>query len=432
MKGRVLWLAGLLLVTCDGKTTRERRGDATGSAPNETGGESGSSAGGATGGSGASGGSPSGGSTSGGVAGDVGGSGANSGGGASSGAIGGMSGAGEAGSDGGGEGGSAGEMSCPSAEELFPGRCAGSRPCAYIEEENCARTAGCAWDGATCSGTPTVACSTFMTFQDCIDSGCDWMTIDGGLLELPCSATTGDDCASAGWAFLGIAARLNQIPSTVPCTGTGLNAEQSFSVGGIPGESYRATFRFYGIVEPKNYGAGVTREAGNTRPVSNTDDVCSGDPEVCGANPPPWAYAPGGTAAPASDAMTYELHVFDETDTEECVYFLNSDTEDARTSYSLNFAKTINVIGGGRILLRAYDRNCRIVKNCHLAPSCMGSGASACNNCQHSIDISAVMPQPTYFRQPAWFGSSNQSGQWLLLDVTRTECGLPALGCDGT
>ena len=123
----------------------------------------------------------------------------------------------------------------------------------------------------------------------------------------------------------------------------------TYPVGGAPGTTYRITLHFYGIVEPRNYGPDVTREAGPGRP-GNQDT---------GASPTPWAVAPAGHVYPMSDYDTWELRVDNEADQEVAVYYLNADTSEGHWTYVLNFAKQIAVIGGGRIRLHHHDRNCR-------------------------------------------------------------------------
>jgi hypothetical protein len=152
-------------------------------------------------------------------------------------------------------------------------------------------------------------------------------SLDGYLITTPCTDTACDDCAGGGWIYNGV---------TTGCSGA-LNAIQNFTVGGTPGTRYRATLHFYGIVEPKNYGNVATRGS-NMRP-NNSDS---------GATPPPWAYATGNPTYTASDYNTYQIHVVDNNGMEVCSHFLNSDTSEGHWTYVLNYARTIDVIGGGR------------------------------------------------------------------------------------
>jgi hypothetical protein len=236
-------------------------------------------------------------------------------------------------------------------------------------------------------------------------------SFDSYNLQSPCNDTTCDDCSAAGWRYEG----------RVRACSNGLRAVQNFTVGGVPGMSYRVTLHFYGVVEPRNYGPNITRESGTVRP-ENLD---------AGASPPPWAYATGNPTIPESDYGTWELHVVDHEGNDVCSYYLNSDTEEGHWTYMLSFERTINVIGGGRIRIRRVDADCRIIKNCFAGGSQGACSPSGCNNKARTIDVSAAMPPPTALSQPGLVNDTAQSGQWVLIDVVNVACGLPALGCDG-
>jgi hypothetical protein len=155
-----------------------------------------------------------------------------------------------------------------------------------------------------------------------------------------------------------------------------------------------------------------------------------------GANPPPWAYATGNPNYQQSDYNTYEIHVVDNNGMEVCSYFLNSDTQEGHWTYVLNYNRTINVIGGGRIRVRVYDRNCRMIKNCMTSAqgqaSCTQGANGECANRTRSVSIPTTAdPQPTNLTQPGLGVSNEEAGQWIFLDVTNVVCGMPALGCNG-
>jgi hypothetical protein len=236
-------------------------------------------------------------------------------------------------------------------------------------------------------------------------------SFDGYVIQTPCVPTACENCVGSGWRYEGL---------DTGC-GTSFEAVQNFTVGGTPGQSYRVTLHFYGIVEPKRYGPTVTRESA-TRP-ANLDT---------GATPPPWAYADGSPSLMASDFGTYEIHVVDNDGVDVCSYFLNSDTSEGNWTYVLNYERTINVIGGGRVRVRRFDRDCEIIKNCSLGGTTAPCTPVGCNNRARVVDISAAMPQPTGLLQPGLMNDDAHSGQWLLIDVTSVQCGLPALDCNGT
>ena len=242
-------------------------------------------------------------------------------------------------------------------------------------------------------------------------SGAPARSFDGYLLQTPCLPTSCDDCSSTGWVYEGI--RTTCAPMS--------NAIQNFLVGGVPGERYRVTLHFYGVVEPKNYGNSVTRASGTMRP-ANSDT---------GANPPPWAYANGNPNYTMSDYNTYEIHVVDNNGMEICSYFLNSDTQEGHWTYVLNYEKTIDVVGGGRVRLRHYDRNCRMIKNCMSGGQQGLCSQTGCTGKARTVDVSAATPQPSGLEQPGLGVDPVHSGQWVYIDVTNVTCGQPALSCSG-
>jgi hypothetical protein len=243
---------------------------------------------------------------------------------------------------------------------------------------------------------------------------------DGRLVETPCADTNSDDCTGGGWRVNGGA--------ITGCMNNRLDADQTIMVGGTPNQNYRVTLRVFGVVEPKSYGGNVTREAGNTRPTNNNDNNCTGTPQVCGANPPPWAYQNGAPNYRASDYNTYEIHVRNPAGTVACSYYLNSDTTEGHWTYSINYQRTINVIGGGSIRIRAFDQNCRMIKNCYDG----GQGTAAqCGTRARDVNVSSVMPAPANLQQPGLGNTEDQAGQWLLIDVLSVSCEMPALACNG-
>jgi hypothetical protein len=259
---------------------------------------------------------------------------------------------------------------------------------------------GISVDWNTMGGLPTVA--------QLFPAGADG-PLDGRLVSQPCGdSTMGTDCASAGAYFQG---------SLIACSGGALNVLHTYPVAGTAGATYRVTMHFYGIMSPKNYGAAVTREAGTGRP-GNQDS---------GASPSSWATAPAGHVFPASDYDTYEIHVDNQNNQEVAVYYLNADISEGHWTYVINFAKQINVIGGGRVRVRTFDRNCRQIKNCG-PPGSLYPCAAKAN--ARIIDVSAANPAPP--NAPATMGGllqpnlttnrdADNAGQWFLLDVVSVD-----------
>jgi hypothetical protein len=300
----------------------------------------------------------------------------------------GVAGMGMGGAGAGGRGGAAGmagggAAGCPSAAELFP------------------------------MAVPTGNASGLGTGAAAHPPGAPAGSLEGHLVFTPCADTSCDDCTGAGWIYKGIT-------RACQADGQGLNSIQNFTVGGTPGQAYNVTMHFYGVAEPKNYGGSVTRQSGTMRP-GNQDT---------GANPAPWAYATGNPNYTMSDYNTYEIHVVDNMGAEVCSYFLNSDTSEGHWTYVLNYERTITVIGGGRVRVRVFDRNCRMIKNCMSGGTQGQCSATGCNNKARTVDTAAAMPQPMGLTQPGLGNDTNQAGQWLFIDVTQVAC-TARLGCNG-
>ena len=97
---------------------------------------------------------------------------------------------------------------------------------------------------------------------------------------------------------------------------------------------------------------------------------------------------------------------------EVAVYYLNADTGEGHYTFGIDYEKTIDIIGGGRVRVRTFDANCRMIKNC-------GNGGTPCSSKARTIDISAADPQPqaAWLQQPGLGLPAEHSGQWWLIDV---------------
>jgi hypothetical protein len=187
-----------------------------------------------------------------------------------------------------------------------------------------------------------------------------------------------------------------------------LSAAIDFPINGETGEKYDVSMHFYGILEPHLY-AGDTLQR----------DALAGPSNREGGLPLPWASVDPREAyrGPVSIFNTYELHVYDDKDVLQTVYLLNSDSDTGPYSLLINYAKSIPVVGGGRVQLVVEDSNCRLLKNCG------GDLTQPCTPKAHRIDISEAQPQPAAgsLLQPGLGNDAEHAGQWLLLDVTSVE-----------
>lgn len=229
--------------------------------------------------------------------------------------------------------------------------------------------------------------------------------LDGRLVTMPCASNgTSDDCTPSGAYYRS---------KLIACSGNVLDVSHTYPVGGVEGQKYKVTFHFYGVVEPRDYGPDVMREASN-RP-GNQDS---------GAMPTPWAVAKAGHKYSPADYDTYELRIDDQNDQEVAAYYLNADTMQGHWTYALNFSKQIEVIGGGRVRARIYDQNCKGIKNCG------NPGTYPCESKARTIDVSKAEPKPAAtpateggLLQPALIPerNANNAGQWLLIDVVSVD-----------
>jgi hypothetical protein len=222
--------------------------------------------------------------------------------------------------------------------------------------------------------------------------------LDGMLITTPCGDTpTGDDCAGGGWIYEG---------KTTGCTGGKLDSDVpskatlDFPItGGVPGKRYLATMHFYGMMEPKDYGPTVTREAGTMRPNAGQNP----------STPEPFATADGNASIATTDYNNYEVHSYASDGTRIKQYFINSDTQQGHYTFAISYARPIEIESGGKVHVRVFDNNCRMIKNCQ--------GGAPCAPNARTVNISAAMPQPAALMQPGLGKDAANSGQWFLIDV---------------
>jgi hypothetical protein len=227
--------------------------------------------------------------------------------------------------------------------------------------------------------------------------------LDGFLIQTPCKAGTNDDCDSNGWIYEGV---------THACSGNSLDTDAAATktildfpvTGGVKGKVYLAKMHFYGIMEPKIYGDNIQREA-TARPGQDNP-----------SNPAPfaWSKTPGATY-PSSDYNTYEIHVIDDTGKAYKDYYLNADTQQGHWTFVIDYERDLEVVAGGKIHIRSFDLNCRMIKNC--GPNGHQQGATACTAQARTVaGISAAMPAINVM-QPGLGVEANSSGQWFAIDV---------------
>ncbi len=203
--------------------------------------------------------------------------------------------------------------------------------------------------------------------------------LEGYLHLAPCqSADAGHDCTLPG------------------CQGGRKLVEDTLQLGGDPTKVYDITVHVYGVVETRVYQGGE-RRAGNNYVRTDVD-----------------LWHEGGTAPANTTYNSYELHVQPPVAGAPNDYFVNSRTGgDDQSIVRINFEATFPVQGGGTILWRSTDSNCRQITNC------------ATQECgpltPRPLSLAAVdnaSPPPTGFTQPYQTGANVGLGQWVYFDVT--------------
>ena len=205
--------------------------------------------------------------------------------------------------------------------------------------------------------------------------------LEGYLHLAPCqSEDFGHDCTLPG------------------CQGGRKLVEDTIQLGGDPATVYDITVHVYGVVETRVYQGGE-RRAGNNYVRTDVDLWHMGG--VVPANP--------GTY------NSYELHVQPPINGAPNDYFINSRTgNDDQSIVRIDFVATFPVQGGGTILWRSTDANCRQITNCD---------DNECGPLEpHPLSLPAVSnanpPPPATFIQPYQTGANVGRGQWVYFDVT--------------
>jgi hypothetical protein len=218
-------------------------------------------------------------------------------------------------------------------------------------------------------------------------------------MQFPCGNESSpiDDCDSLGYAVDGVVHECIEGKSEMVL---------DHPISGAPGARFLLTLHFYGIMEPKSYGATAIREA------------APGAPDRDGGVPTSWATAPAGSSVVINTYDSYELHVHDAAGVETARHYLNASPDEGHWTLLIDYEKTVEVEAGGFVRLRRFDNNCRLMKNCG------ATGIGPCASKARTIDLNAIEPPPpngpfpSGFKQPGMNLTSNHAGQWWMVDVT--------------
>ncbi len=159
-----------------------------------------------------------------------------------------------------------------------------------------------------------------------------------------CQARDGASCATIVGACPKQAAAFEQ---------QGAQTLESFEIGGKPGQRYKVSFAFDGLVEAKEYEGG-TRDAGNGVPPNADNGIWD-------------TFHRDGTPTP-SGANVWELSVYDHKQQLARRYYMNSFPKgqgwESQRLFNVSFTKSIVIVGGGKLTHRVQDPDCRSVDNC--------------------------------------------------------------------
>jgi hypothetical protein len=223
--------------------------------------------------------------------------------------------------------------------------------------------------------------------------------LDGFFIDESCgSGRIGPDCV-AQW-----------------CNGRGAKKEQMFKLTGAASDAskrFEVTLDIKGVQECKEMSGGMRRTTQMQPPEGDQDMLwIGGNPAGVDytANPP--------TGSPWN---TQELHVDPPVAGEANNYFMNSCASrnaggrgESHFTYKVNYQAKIKVMGGGTILWRMVDTNCRMIVNCGTEDANAGGACAGA----HTVSLVGAVPAPpaALANQPLR-NTMGAKGQFLFIDV---------------
>lgn len=172
-------------------------------------------------------------------------------------------------------------------------------------------------------------------------------------IMMPCYMASAFDCLTTPGGICP-----NQNPA-LPMEQQGRVAQESFTMGGQAGKSYKLTLHVTGIADGKYYSGGAR---------AASDPMDADDPNGIDT------FYTGGAPVNFENYAIYKLTVRDPAGAELQHYYLNSMPQVAASpyevhrTYPINFTHDIVVPGAGFVEYLTADRNCRVVDNCGSGP----------------------------------------------------------------
>lgn len=165
------------------------------------------------------------------------------------------------------------------------------------------------------------------------------------------------------------------------CPNNGFDVDKTLNVKGTAGQKYTVTIQVAGVVGTRCYMGGM---AASTASIKDSDYNN-------------WWYAGGTPYNSTGWWNTYELHVSPSTgDASKDVYYFNSASNnlasggdcEREATYLVKYSASFKVVGGGTMVFRIHDNNCKAQQNC-------GSDTNGNDTCApRMVDLSGSMPLP--------------------------------------
>ena len=189
------------------------------------------------------------------------------------------------------------------------------------------------------------------------------------------------------------------------CPSAGISVDKTLNVTGTSGTKYTVNIEVAGVIGTRCYQGG---KPASTAAISDS-----------GYNN--WWYAGGTPYNSTGWWNTYELHVSPSTgDASGDVYYFNSSSQtlasggdcEREASYLVKYNASFKVVGGGTMLFRIHDNNCKAQQNC-------GSNTDSTSTCApRTVDFSGVSPVPSGTvpaakQPPSNTGTKTYYPQWM-------------------
>jgi hypothetical protein len=189
------------------------------------------------------------------------------------------------------------------------------------------------------------------------------------------------------------------------CPSSGVDRDSTISVKGTSGQKYTVNVEVRGVIGTRCYQGGTRASTA----AAKENDYNN------------WWYVGGTPYNSTGWWNTYELHVSPSTgDASKDVYYFNAADNgggsfcEREATYLVKYTASFKVVGGGSLLFRIHDNNCKAQQNC-------GSDTNANSACApRTVDLVGMSPQPpsTFKQPPSNAFSKTYYPQWMWITAT--------------